>query len=268
MTVKIVGLSEVRIDGGTQFRDQINQDLVKLYAEKMQEGAIFPPIKATFDGTNYWLYDGFHRYFSIHDLGQKEISVDYVLGDREDAQDLALSANDDHGLQRNNATKRKCVESALGMERHANKSNRDIAKLCKVSDTFVASIRNPEAKKKQAEKVERHYKKKLQEQTEECGSTAPDFNLTEPKPSLHDGNEPSPEELEALEKAAQADLEAMQKLLDADDALKAAHEEIKRLNLAYSQLDVRFKGLMNEKDEAVTLLKKAQKELDKLKAKK
>ena len=266
MTVRIVRLSEVRIDGGTQFRDQINQDLVKLYAEKMQEGAVFPPIKATFDGTDYWLYDGFHRYFSIHDLGQKEISVDYVPGTREDAQDLALSANDDHGLQRNNATKRKCVESALEMERHAKKSNREIAKLCKVSDTFVASIRKPEAKKKQAEKVERHYKKKLQEQAEECGSTAP--QLLEPKPSLHDGNEPSAEEMEALEKAAQADLEAMHKLLDADDALKTAHEEIKRLNLAYSQLDVRFKGLMNEKDEAVTLLKKAQKELDKLKAKK
>ena len=51
--MKILKFSQIRIDGGTQMRVSINQDKVSEYAEKMREGGIFPPIKATFDGTVY-----------------------------------------------------------------------------------------------------------------------------------------------------------------------------------------------------------------------
>ena len=66
--------------------------------------------------------------------------------------------------------------------------------------------------------------------------------------------------------ALQADIEAMNKLLEADDALATAHAEIKRLNLAYAQLDIRFKGLMNEKSAAVHLLQKSQREVKMLRS--
>ena len=271
MTKRKVRLDSIRIDGNTQFRDQINQEVVGVYKEAMRGGDIFPPIDVMFDGTDYWLYDGFHRYFAVHELGEKEIEVHYKPGTKRDAFIASLGVNDKHGLQRNNATKRKVVEAALADEELRELPNTHIAKLCKVSDTFVASIRNPEAKAKQKEKVKHHYEKKLLNKVANSdvsvGSTD-SHGLDEPKPSLHDGNEPSAEELEANERAMQADIEAMQKLLDSNDPLKEAHAEIKRLNLAYAQLDLRFKGLMNEKDHAVTLLKKAQKELDKLKAKK
>jgi hypothetical protein len=263
----MVKLDDIRIDGGTQFRDQINQDVVKDYAEKMCDGAQFPPLKAMFDGTTYWLYDGFHRYFAAHDKGFKDIEVDYKPGTQEDAQDMALGANDDHGLQRNNATKRKSVEAALGMERHATKSNREIAKLCKVSDTFVAAVRNPEAKKKQAEKIERHFEKKLQERGLTAGDVVvneqqEDRGLTAP---VIDGSEPDEAELRANEMAAQADRDLMNKLLDSDDALKTAHEELTKLNFLNSQLQVRIASLMTEKNEAISLCKKLQKQLDKAK---
>ena len=65
-----------------------------------------------------------------------------------------------------------------------------------------------------------------------------------------------------------ADQEAMYKLLDSDDALATAHEEIKRLNYLNAQLETRLHGLMNERNEAVKMVKKLQKENDKLKAKK
>jgi predicted nucleic acid-binding Zn-ribbon protein len=57
-------------------------------------------------------------------------------------------------------------------------------------------------------------------------------------------------------------------MLEADDALAVAHAEITRLNLAYAQLDVRFKGLMNERNQAVKMVKELQKQIDKSKAKK
>ena len=269
--MRMVKLEDIRIDGGTQFRDQINQDVVKDYAEKMCDGAQFPPLRAMFDGTTYWLYDGFHRYFAAHDRGFKDIEVDYKPGTQEDAQDLALGANDDHGLQRNNATKRKSVEAALGMERHASKSNREIAKLCKVSDTFVASVRDPEAKKKQAEKIERHFEKKLQERGLTAGDTVAveqqdDRGLTAP---VVDGSEPDAAELLANEMALQADMEAMNKFLEADDKLAHLEEENKRLRHLNAKLEMRMNALMVEKNEAIKDAKAAQAKLDKIqKAKK
>ena len=147
---RMVKLDQIRLDGGTQFRDQIDQNKVKEYADCKRDGDEFPPLKCTFDGVNYWLWDGFHRYFADQAVGFKETLIEYKPGTNEDAQDLALGANNDHGLPRNAATKRKQVETALSMERHTSKSDREIAKLCKVSHTLVSSIRNPEAKERQA----------------------------------------------------------------------------------------------------------------------
>lgn len=81
------------------------------------------------------------------------------------------------------------------------------------------------------------------------------------KPILTQYYGPEEAELKANELAQQADLATLNKLLESDDALATAHAEIKRLNLAYAQLDIRFKGLMNEKSEAVRLLQKAQLEI-------
>ena len=72
---------------------------------------------------------------------------------------------------------------------------------------------------------------------------------------------PDEAELKANEMAAEADRKMFNDMLEADDALATAYKEIKRLNLAYAQLDIRFKGLMNEKSEAVRLLQKAQTEI-------
>jgi hypothetical protein len=258
--MKMVKLDDIRIDGGTQYRDQINQDVVKGYADCMRNGDKFPPIRATFDGSTYWLYDGFHRYFSAYDVGLKDIEVDYKPGTQEDAQDLALSANAHHGLQRNNATKRKTVEAALAMSRHAEKSNVQIAKLCDVSDKFVAAVRDPEVKKKQTANIERHFKNKLDLIEGDVVAVKPSLDLIEPST---DGSSPDAAELHANEMAMQADRELMNKLLDSDEPLKIAHAELTKLNFLNSQLQVRIASLMTEKNECISLCKKLQKQIDK-----
>ena len=48
----------IRIDGGTQFRETLNQSVVADYKERMKEGVKFPPIKTVFDGTTHWLNHG------------------------------------------------------------------------------------------------------------------------------------------------------------------------------------------------------------------
>lgn len=79
-----------------------------------------------------------------------------------------------------------------------------------------------------------------------------------------DGSEPDAAELMANEMAMQADRELMNKLLDSDDALKTAHEELTKLNFLNGQLQVRIASLMTEKNEAISMCKKLQKQLDKV----
>ena len=259
--MKILKFSQIRIDGGTQMRVSINQDKVAEYAEKMREEETFPPIKATFDGTVYWLYNGFHRYFAAQAAGATTIEVEYKPGTMEDAQDLALSANHDNGLPRSNEDKRKSVETAISMERHANKSDRDIAKLCKVSVSFVGAVRRPEIKEKQAKNVAKHYENKPTKTSESVVELHPD---ADPKPSLTQDYGPDEQELKANELAEQADREIFNLMLESDSALATAYEEIKRLTFLNAQMEIRIAALMTEKNEAIKDAKRAQAQLDKI----
>jgi hypothetical protein len=253
--MKVLKFSQIRIDGGTQMRVSINQDKVAEYAEKMREEERFPPIKATFDGTVYWLYNGFHRYFAAQAAGATTIEVDYKPGTMEDAQDLALSANHDNGLPRTNEDKRKSVETALGMERHAKKTDYELAKLCKVSRSFVGSIRSPEVKQRQQKNLAKHIQEKAKEDKSVVNYVSDD---ADPKVELTQDYGPDEQELKANELAQQADLEAMNKLLESDDALATAHAEVKRLNHLVSQLQVRISVLMREKNAAIDMVKEYQ----------
>lgn len=275
MTTREVRLEELGIDGDTQFREeQLNMAQVKNLMSLMEDDIELDPIEARFDGTTYWVSNGFHRIEAATRLQLETIKVNYKPGTLEDAQVDAMAANKSNGLPRSNETRRNQIMAAFKHEETKEWSNSRIAKHIGVAVSTVSAMRDPKVREKQRINMEKSIVKKAKQISDNRSITTaaptdvvPEQQLKEPNPSLMH-YEPSAEELEANDRAMQADIEAMQKLLDSDDALKEAHAEIKRLNLAYAQLDLRFKGLMNEKDHAVTLLKKAQKELDKLKAKK
>ena len=264
-----VSLNDIRIDGGTQGRVVIDQQHVYHMVEMMKEGYEFDPIDTNFDGATYWLVDGFHRYHAYKLLGIKEVTVKYVPGTMEEAVIRSYGVNARHGLPRSYEDKKKVVMDALANPLLKDKSNYEIAKICVVSQPFVAGIKDPEKKQKQKEAKEKNIKKKAEELNTE---TPPDTNLiSNQKVPVVDstvGEAPDEDELKANELAMQADLDALNKLLESDDALATAHAEIKRLNYLNAQLDVRLHGLMNERNEAVKLCKKLQKENDKLKGKK
>jgi hypothetical protein len=143
-----VNINAIRIDGGTQCRIVINQPTIYAYLERMKEGDVFPLMDAVFDGEAYWLVDGFHRYHVYKLAGVKEIEINSKPGTLQDAQIAALKANSRHGKQLTNDDKRNKVEMALKIEGFDQKSDYEIAKICDLSASFVASVRNPETKKK------------------------------------------------------------------------------------------------------------------------
>ena len=266
-----VKLNDIRLDGGTQFRVAMAQDRIYHYRDRMKEGDIFPPIQATFDGKDYWLFDGFHRYQAMKLLGIKEVEIVYKPGDRLDAIRYALEANAEHGLPLTNEDKKNKVLAALELPEYKDASDRQIAIKCKVSVSFVSAIRNPEVAKKQRENYKRHIKNKVAKEQQESGktpisSTTPLSSTTPPDP--YAGAVPDEDEIKAVELASQANIEALYKILDADEPLKEAQAEIERLNKIIAQMEIRFKGLMNEKNEAIKMVKDLQKQLDKSRGKK
>lgn len=266
--MKTIKLDDIRIDGETQGRAVIDQPTVYNYLEHMKEGDQFPKMLTVFDGTTHWLVDGFHRYHAYKLMGVKQVEIEYKPGTLEEAQVLSFKMNAHHGKPRTNEDKRRVVQAALEHVLTKDLNDVEIAKICAVSNSFVGAVRKPEIKEKQKENVKKHYAKKAAEEAAlSNSSTNPISSTNRDEPDPRAGEAPDEDEIRAAELAQQADIEAMYKLLDSDDALKTAHEEIKRLNHLNSQLDVRIRGLMNEKNEAIKQCKKLQKELDKLKGK-
>jgi hypothetical protein len=77
------------------------------------------------------------------------------------SQDGALSANDKPGQNRKNATKLMQVKGALSMERHQNKSDREITKLCEAKHTCVVPTGNPHAKVLRANNIKKYFEKAI-----------------------------------------------------------------------------------------------------------
>ena len=93
---KIVNLKIelIRVDGGTQIREKINERTVEEYAEDMKEGTVFPPIVVFKDSSgNHWLSDGFHRLLAAAMAERNEISVEVREGSLRNAILYSCGAN-------------------------------------------------------------------------------------------------------------------------------------------------------------------------------
>jgi len=139
MQTQNLSLELIDIYGGTQTRAQTNEDAIEGYAEEMNNGTVFPPITVFYDGSSYWLADGFHRYLAAKRIQSPTISAEVQPGGRGDALRHALGANATNGVHRNNADKRNAVEIAL--EEWPDRANPVLAEICRVSVELVRSCR-------------------------------------------------------------------------------------------------------------------------------
>lgn len=139
----LIPMGEIRTDGGTQARAQLDPATVDEYRDAYAAGAHLPPIVLFYDGATHWLADGFHRLAARDPATYPHVATpaDVRQGTRRDAVLYAASANADHGLRRTTADKERAVLVLLQDEEWGQWSDREIARRCKVSHPFVAGIR-------------------------------------------------------------------------------------------------------------------------------
>jgi hypothetical protein len=134
-------ITQLKIELQTQSRVAINQDAVSEYADAMMDGEKFPPVTAFYDGKEYYLADGYHRYFAAKKAGLDDIDCDVKNGTLRDAVLFSVGVNSAHGLRRNNEDKRKAVMTILDDVEWAEWSDITIAKKCQVTGAFVGRVR-------------------------------------------------------------------------------------------------------------------------------
>lgn len=139
----LMQIDKIRIDGGTQPRTSIDQQVVADYAEVYSAKGRFNTLPVVFwDGASNWLGDGFHRLHAALHAGLRELEVDQRVGTQRDAVLYSLGANASHGLRRSVEDKRKAVRTMLDDPAWRKWSNRQIAEACAVTHPFVASMRD------------------------------------------------------------------------------------------------------------------------------
>lgn len=134
-------IRNIRTDGGTQPRAGLDDKTVADYAEDVKNGTTFPPVVVFHDGSNHWLADGFHRLTAYRVAGKQRIPAEVKAGTLRDAQLYSVGANATHGLRRSRDDKRRAVEMLLTDAEWGQWADREIARRCKVSNTFVGNIR-------------------------------------------------------------------------------------------------------------------------------
>jgi len=141
MPEQAVSLDKIRIDGGTQSRAAIDESTVAEYVEAIEGSAKLPPLTVFFDGAEYWLADGFHRFHAFRRLKRRSVAASVTDGTVRDALLYSAGANATHGLRRSNADKRRAVEVLLNDEEWSAWSNHEIARKTNTSPAFVASLK-------------------------------------------------------------------------------------------------------------------------------
>lgn len=134
-----VPLADIDLDCAIRVREKLNQDVVDHYCDLIKRGVALPPIKIFRVGGVLKVTDGQHRCRGAAKAGRETIQAIIIEGSEKDALKDALGANAQHGLPRSNKDKRRVA--ILGIQNFGHLSDREIAAICQVSNTFIGEVR-------------------------------------------------------------------------------------------------------------------------------
>ncbi|RBP38584.1 ParB-like nuclease family protein [Roseimicrobium gellanilyticum] len=134
-----VPIRTIVFDESVQVRVNLDEATVLEYSERMRAGEMFPPVQLFDDKGKLFIGDGWHRLKAAKTLNYVHFPAVVSTGGRLAAIKFALSANASHGLPRSQADKHKAI--VVAALEFPNISNRELARLCAVSEGFVRTHR-------------------------------------------------------------------------------------------------------------------------------
>lgn len=157
---KQIAIEKIHVDDASRPRAKVDEETVAEYAESMRNRVRFPPIVvfAAAGKGGYFLGDGRHRIEAAKKTGKNVIDAEIRPGGKREAILYAVGANNEHGLRRSNADKRKAVELLLADPEWREWSVNELAQTCHVSWDLVEAVRKahlPEAEDSDSRLVER-----------------------------------------------------------------------------------------------------------------
>ncbi len=136
-----LALQDITLDQRLQPRVTIHEDRVSEYAERLEAGDTFPPVTVFYDGSVYWLTDGFHRFYAARQRQETGIAAEIHDGSFHDAIEHSVSANATHGMPRSRADVRRAIETLLRDEEWGGRSDQWIASIIKCSQNTIRAER-------------------------------------------------------------------------------------------------------------------------------
>lgn len=136
---KLIKLDSIEFDQQYQSRSDIPSTAEYEELLSANEGWPFAePIKLALIKDKAYVIAGFTRCAAALKVGRTEVLAIQAPMTKDKALEISLGENDQHGYRRTNADKAKAVRTALG--KWPTKSANSIAKICKVSHTYVSNV--------------------------------------------------------------------------------------------------------------------------------
>ena len=273
--IKHIKISAIRIDGGTQARLKLDQDVVKEYAECMKDGDKFPPVTVFYDGSEYWLANGFHRYFATKSNGELEIECEVKQGTLDDAVLYAFSADGRQGLSRSAEDNRNIIIRMIQHPVWGKWSNAEIAKHVGVSKMTVGRVKASLEKDKPAPTKKKYKDKHGNEstiETKNIGKTK-EKKVTKEEPATESDDQIVRELTDALTAVSQENTLLKDKIaigqwdaseiekIDAEELIAELREQIRILEIDNKALRESRDTFQNRNSELMRTVKSLQNQL-------
>lgn len=277
---KMIQIKRIVMDKKIQPRVALSQDTINEYCEAHINGDDFPNIVVFLVNNKYYLADGWHRLEAAKKAKITEMTCDVIKGTYRDAIKYSLLANSKHGLNRSHADKRKAVQACIDDPEWSVQSARVIGNMCGVSHTFVNSIYKEKAEQaardnkggnvSTSESEDDDNKEKNDgPQSEKSSFDTDDDKKTTSKKKVdthesglpvipegmilvdeHSYNEDMFNYKQVLDENA-----SIQKMIESDEPIKEANDQIRKLNIELTNTKSRMKGIIDEKNQALSIVK-------------